>query len=111
MSERDVDGYYHVDCELSDNIVKHRYWSLPSNCARLLTDGHYELEGFNEPVLFARFSSGNNRIKRFLSKILTLGLKAGDRFELAINPEARRMRVTKIDIRSDFLLEPPPSGI
>lgn len=111
LSARDADGYFRVDCELSENMVRNRYWSIPTNYARLLTEGPYALDGFDEPVVFARSSGGNNRIKRFLSKVLSMGLKAGDRFELAINPDARRMRVIKVNPRPDFSLEAPPSSI
>lgn len=108
-SERDGAGYYHLDCELTENMARNRYWSIPSKYARLLEDGDYELEGFVEPVVFSR-NFGNNRINRFVSKVLSLGFSAGDTFDLAINPETRRIRLTKVAKRPDFVLEPSPSS-
>ncbi len=75
-------------------MVLHRYWSIPARYARLMEEGDYVLEGFDEPVVFARYF-GNNRLNRFLSKLLSLGFAVGDVFDLAINPETRRIRVTE----------------
>lgn len=111
MSERDQTGYFHVDCELSEYMVKNRFWAVPSKMARLMTDGEYALEGFEEPVVFTRGPTGNNRLKRFLAKAISMGLKAGDRFELAMNPDTRKMRVGKVAVRPDFSLVAPPSGV
>ncbi len=109
-SERDQEGFYHFSSELTENMAQHRYWSLPTRYARLLDEGEYVLEGFDEPVIFAR-QYGYNRVKRFLSKIISLGLSVGDVFELAINPETRRMRVTMSIKRPDFVHEPSPSSL
>lgn len=93
-SERDAAGFYHIACDLTENMVLHRYWSIPARYARLMEEGDYVLEGFDEPVVFARYF-GNNRLNRFLSKLLSLGFTVGDGFDLAINPETRRIRVTE----------------
>ncbi len=110
LSDRDPNGYFHLDCELSEYMVKTRFWTIPSKMARLLTEGEYSLDGFDEPVVFSRTSNGHYRLRRFLSKALSLGLKAGDRFDFAFNPDTRRMRVSNVDARPEFSLEAPPSG-
>ena len=35
MSERDQTGYFHVDCELSEYMVKNRFWAVPSKMAQI----------------------------------------------------------------------------
>lgn len=97
ISERDKDGYYHLVFELTEYMVRTRFWEVPRALADLITeDGHLSLQGSEQPVVLAHLPSGSCRLKQFVSKLLQRGFVAGDLIDLAVNPRERLIRVVKV---------------
>lgn len=92
----DDEGFFHLEAEFTPYIAKGRFWDVPQRLARHLEEGDYVLHGFDEPVEIKRLQSGGTRLNKFVGKIISIGMKPGDRLDVAINPEERIVRIVSV---------------
>jgi len=101
ISECDKNGYYHLVFELTEYMVKTRFWNVPRALVELIKKERVLLlQGFAQPIVLAHLPSGSYRFRRFVSKLMHLGFVTGDLIDLAVNPKERLIRVAKARVTS-----------
>ena len=95
----DGNGCYRLAFILSEYATKVRFWDIPSVLTEVMEEGEYQVEGFDEPVTYVCLSGGARRLRRFISKLGSLGFTPGDEVVLVVKPEARRIWIEKSSSR------------
>ena len=87
---------YRTTFEFSAYAARVRFWGVPSALAKVMEEGEYRLNDLAEPVEFVRLPNGNNRLRKFVSKLIQLGCAPGDQVALTVNVAERSITAEKL---------------
>lgn len=89
----DEQGFYKWSFAFSQYQRDNRILTVPTALARLMQEGSYDVEDWDEPVFFVDGDGHKSKFfRKLVGKIVKQGIQVGDTAVLHVNPDTRQMR-------------------